>query len=130
MTAEKDGKSFEADIICNSYEDIEIKFTTPKELSGFSIVTSEDGYKVNVFGVPDDISEDEVNDASLLNILIEALKISVFTNHGLFTEKEESFDANLTVDGIPVFVSFTEDGHIRRMEASMIGFSADFEISG
>ena len=128
MKAEKDGKSFEADISCPGSEEITISFTYPKELSGFSVSTKESGYNVNVFGVTDEISDEEINNASLLNVLIKALKISVYTNHGLFTETEEGYSANLTVDGIPVRVSFSEDGFLRKLTAETLNFSAQFEI--
>ena len=128
MKAEKSGKSFEADISCPGGEEITIFFTYPKELSGFSVTTAPDGYNVNVFGVTDEVSEGEINNASLLNVLVKALKTSVYTNHGLFTENEEGYSANLTVDGIPVCVSFSEDGFLQKLTAETLNFSAQFEI--
>ncbi len=128
MKAEKDGKNFEADIICTGNEEITISFTYPKELSGFSVSTVADGYNVNVFGVTDELSDGEINNASLLNVLTKALRTSVFTNHGLFTEEQDCYRANLTIDGIPVLVSFTKDGFLQKLTAETLNFSAQFEI--
>ncbi len=130
MTATKGEKSFEADIICRTYEDIEIAFTKPKELSGFSVKTTENGYNINVFGVPDEIPDTQIEDTSLLNILTRTIKTAIFTNHGCFTEKEDCFEAELIIDGTSVTVSFTKDGYLRDMNAPEIGFSAIFEYSG
>lgn len=130
MTAQKNEKQFEADIICRTYEDIEIAFTYPKELSGFSVKTTSEGYSINVFGVPDEISEAEIKDNSLLNILIGTIKTAVFTNHGSFTESNGFFNAQLTVDSTPVDVTFSDNGFLYKMSAPAIGFSADFEYSG
>lgn len=129
MKAEKDGKSFEADLICAGSEDITLAFTYPEELSGFSVKALGDSYRVNVFGLTDEISDPELNNASLLNILIKAVRASVFTNHGLFTKAEEGFTANLTIDSIPVFVSFGNDGFLQKMTCETLNFSAQFEIS-
>ncbi len=128
MKAEKDGKSFEADVICLNSEDITLSFTYPKELSGFSVCTEGDGYKVNVFGLTDEVADGEINNASLLNILTKTLKTSVFTNHGLFTEEENGYSANLTIDGVPVFVSFSHDGFLQQLSSETLNFSAQFEI--
>lgn len=128
MKAEKDGKNFEADVTCLNSEDITIAFTFPKELSGFSVKTEGDGYKVNVFGLTDEVAENEINNASLLNVLIKTIKTAVYTNHGLFTEGENGYSANLTVDGIPVLVSFSEDGYLQMLSAEALNFSAQFEI--
>lgn len=130
MKAEKDEKQFEADVTCLNSEEIKISFTYPKELSGFSVCTEGDGYKVNVFGLTDEVSDGEINNASLLNVLIKTLKTSVFTNHGLFTEEEDSFTANLSIDGIPVFVSFGKDGFLQNLSSETLNFSAQFEIDG
>ena len=129
MKAEKDGKSFEADVSCLNSEQITLAFTHPKELSGFSVTTENDGYKVNVFGLTDEVSDSELNNASLLNILIKAVRTSVFTNHGLFTKTDGGYTANLTVDEIPVFVSFKEDGFLQKIACETLNFSAQFEIS-
>ncbi len=128
MKAVKSDKEFEADITCLNIEDITIAFTYPKELSGFSVKTNEDGYSVNIFGVQDEFSGSEINNASLLNVLIKTVQLSVFSNHGLFSEKDETYEANITVDGIPVFVSFTKDGYLREMRVDTLNFSAQFEI--
>lgn len=130
MAAEKDEKKFEADITCTGSEDIKISFTYPEELSGFSVSTEEDGYKVNVFGLTEEVTDRELNNASLLNVLIKTLRTSVFSNHGLFTEEEDAFTANLTIDGIPVFVCFGKDGFLRSISAETLNFSAQFEIDG
>ena len=127
MKAIKSNQEFEADIICNNSEDITISFTYPKELSGFSVKTSENGYTVNAFGVPDEISQTELNDSSLLNVLIKSLQLSVFSNHGLFTKTDDGYEANITVDSIPVFVSFGKNGYIRTLKADTLSFSAQFE---
>lgn len=128
MKAEKDEKLFEADITCLNSEDIKISFTYPKELSGFSVCTEGDGYKVNVFGITDEVAGKEINNASLLGVLTKTLKTSVFTNHGLFTEAENGYSANLTIDGIPVSVSFSEEGFLQKLTSETLNFSAQFEI--
>ena len=129
MKAEKDGKNFEADITCLNSEDITIAFTFPKELSGFSVKSEGNGYKVNVFGLTDEVAENEINNASLLNVLTGTIKTAVYTNHGLFTEDESGYSANITVDGIPVLVSFSEDGFLQKLSAEALNFSAQFEIA-
>ena len=128
MKAEKDGKNFEADITCLNSEDIKIAFTFPGELSGFSVTTEKDGYAVNIFGLTDELTSAEINNASLLNILTKALKTSVFTNHGLFTADENGYNANLTIDSIPVSVSFSPDGFLQKITCETLNFSAQFEI--
>lgn len=130
MKATKDSQEFEADITCLGENEITLSFTYPKELSGFKVSTDENGYSVNIFGITDKVTESEINNNSLLNVLTEALRLSVFSNHGLFTENDDSYEANLTVDGIPVSVSFGNDGYIRSLSASTLNFSALFEISG
>lgn len=125
MKATKNDKLFEADIICRTYEEIEIAFTYPKELSGFNVKTTEDGYTVNVFGVPDELTKEELKDSSLLNVLVEAIRISVFTNHGMFREEEDCYKASLAVDGTPVSVTFSKDGYLRSITADSLGFSAE-----
>lgn len=130
MKAEKNEKVFEADVICNNYESIEIAFTYPEELNGFSLVSTSEGYSVNVFGIPDEISDYEINTDSLLNILIETIKLSVFTNHGLFVENGENIEASLTVDNIPVSVTFSQDGYLSGLNAESIGFYAQFQKIG
>ncbi len=130
MKAAKDAKNFEADIICLNSEDITISFTYPKEISGFSVKTDGDGYKVNVFGMTDEVAGKEINNASLLNVLTKTLRTAVFTNHGLFSKEEEIYTANLTIDGIPVSVCFSEDGFLQKISSETLNFSAQFEISG
>lgn len=130
MTATKDKKAFEADIICLNSEDITLDFTSPQELSGFSLKTSGNGYKVNVFGIEDEITAKEINSASLINVLIKAIKLSAFTNHGLFIKEEGFYSAYLTVDGIPVTVFFSEEGFLQKITSDSLNFSAQFEISG
>ena len=127
MTATKSAQSFEADIICLNSEDITISFTYPQELSGFSVKTTENGYTVNVFGIPDEISDSQLNDNSLLNVLISTLRLSVFSNHGLFTKTEDYYEANLTVDSIPVFVKFDKDGYISQIKAETLDFYGEFK---
>lgn len=130
MVAEKDGKSFEAGLTCLNSEEITLSFTYPQELSGFSVYTEGDGYKMNVFGLSDEVAAKEINNASLLNVLIKTIRTSVFTNHGLFTEDEDCYSANLTIDGIPVTICFSEDGFLQKLSAEALNFSAQFEISG
>ncbi len=129
MKAQKNNKEFEAEIKCNNYESIEISFTAPEELKGFSIETTQDGYSVDVFGIPDEMSQYEINTDSLINILVKSIKLAVFTNHGAFTEKENSVEARLSVDNIPVIVAFSDDGYLLSTEAQNIDFSAVFEKS-
>lgn len=126
MKATKSDKAFEADIICRTYEDIEIAFTYPKELSGFNVKTNSEGYTVNVFGVPDELTEDEIKDNSLLNVLVQTIRISVFTNHGMFRESEDCYTASLAIDGTPVNVVFSKDGYLRSLTANSLAFSAEF----
>lgn len=127
MIATKGDKNFEADIICLNNEDITISFTYPEELSGFSVKTSEDGYTVNIFGVPDEVTESELNDNSLLNVLIETVRLSVFSNHGFFTKQEDFYEANLSVDSVPVYVKFGKDGYISEMKADTLDFYGQFQ---
>ncbi len=129
MTALKNNKIFEAQVKCNNYESIEISFTAPEELQGFSVEATEDGYSVNVFGIPDEISRYEINTNSLINVLVKSVKLAVFTNHGAFTQKNGYIEAQLSVDDIPVTVTFTEDGYLQSIKAQAIDFSAEFEKS-
>ncbi len=130
MTADKEGKTFEADIICSSYEDIKIAFTYPEELSGFSVETSGDSYNINAFGVPDKLKTDEIKDSSLLNVLVKSIKLAVFTNHGTFTEGENGIEASVTADSVNVKLVFDEEGYIAALDAPDIGFSAVFQNQG
>lgn len=128
MKAEKDGKQFEADLACTGSEDITLSFTYPEELSGFSVKAEGEAYKINVFGLAEEITEGELNNASLLSVLIKTVRTSVFANHGLFTEEEAGYTANLTIDSVPVAVSFSEDGFLQKITCETINFSAQFEI--
>lgn len=130
MQAQKDKKQFEADIKCLSAEEIILSFTFPKELSGFTVTTVKDGYLVNVFGVTDEVSAEDIKESALINILTQAIKISVYKNHGLFVTDEKNTRAEITVDGIPVSVTFTNDGIISEIRAETIGFFALFQKSG
>lgn len=130
MKAIKNSQEFEADISCLNENAITISFTVPKELSGFKVTTAENGYTVNIFGIIDEVTGQEINSNSLLNVLVEAIRVSVFTNHGLFTEKDDYYEANLSIDSVPVYVTFGKDGYIRSVSAQTLNFSAQFEISG
>lgn len=130
MKAKKDTTSFEADVICRNYNDISIKFTSPEDVAGFAVNTGEDGYLINISGATDTLGKDELSDASLLNILTDAINVSVFSNHGSFTEIENGIETALLIDSIPVTVLFSEDGYITKIDAELIGFSAEFEKSG
>lgn len=127
MTAEKDTKKFEADIKCSTYEEMEIVFTSPEELSGFSVTTTADGYTVNAFGITDNLADEEIEDGSIINILTKTLKTAVFTNHGRFTQTENGYSANFVTDNVPVNVVFSNNGIIRSFKAESIGFSAQFQ---
>ena len=127
MTATKGNQSFEADITCLNSENITLSFTYPEELSGFTVKTTEDGYTVNIFGIPDEISDSELNDNSLLNVLFGTLRLSVFSNHGLFTKTDDFYEANLTVDRIPVYVKFGKDGYISELKADTLDFYGEFK---
>ena len=127
MTATKGNQTFEADITCLNSEDITLSFTYPEELSGFTVKTNEEGYTVNIFGIPDEISDSQLNDNSLLNVLIGTLRLSVFTNHGLFTKKDDFYEANLSIDQIPVYVSFDKNGYIRQIKADTLDFYGEFK---
>lgn len=129
MTATKNEREFGADIKCVDYDNISLFFTAPEELNGFSVTSSEKGYSVNVFGIPDEISDYEINPESLLNILFDTVRTAVFTQHGSFIINEASVTAELSVDGIPVSVSFSNDGYIREISAEAIDFYAQFEKS-
>lgn len=130
MKAKKDKRVFEADVICRNYNDITIEFTYPESIAGFCVSTSEDGYSLNITGVTDTLSREELNEAALLNILTDAINVSVFANHGSFSETENGFTAEILIDSIPVTVSFTKDGYIEKINAANTGFSAEFEKSG
>lgn len=129
MKAKKSNKEFEALIKCNNYESIEISFTAPDELKGFSIETAENGYSVDVFGIPDEMSQYEINTDSLINILVKSIKLAVFTNHGAFTKTEKGVEAMLSVDDIPVSAAFSSDGYLLSIKAEDIDFFAEFEKS-
>lgn len=129
MTAKKNNREFEADIRCTDYDSISLFFTHPEELNGFSVTSSEKGFSVNVFGIPDEISDYEINPESLLNVLFETIRTAVFSQHGAFIINEDSAEATLSVDGIPVKVSFSKDGYIREISAESIDFYAQFEKS-
>ena len=130
MTADKNGAVFEADVVCSSYEDIKIAFTSPKELSGFSVTTVGDGYSINAFGVPDELKSADIKDTSLLNVLVRSIKLAVFTNHGTFTETENGVEAYVTAESVNVRLIFDKDGYISFLEAPDIGFSAEFQNQG
>ena len=130
MSAQKDGKNFEADIICDGYNDIKIMFTSPEELSGFTVTAGENGFNVNAFGIIDEISSAELNKASLLYILTETLRTAVFTNHGKFKESADGYSAELMISNTPVSVTFSEDGYITQMTAPTMDFSAVFKYAG
>ncbi len=129
MTAQKNGKEFGADVIMSDYENIEIAFTHPEELKGFSVVTTADGFSVNVFGIPDEISDYEINSESLLNILIKAVRLSVFASPDTFTDNGDTVTAAVTADSIPVSVTFSEDGYLKEINAQSANFYAQFEKS-
>ncbi|MBQ6899103.1 MAG: hypothetical protein IJN70_08995 [Clostridia bacterium] len=130
MKGEKDGKTFEADVICSSYEDIEIAFTYPGELSGFSVKTEGDGYSINAFGVPDERKSDEIKDTSLLNVIVRSIRLAVFTNHKSFTKTENGFEADVIAETVKVKLGFSEDGYITYLSAPEAGFSAEFQNQG
>lgn len=130
MEATKGDKKFAADIICRSYADIKIAFTYPEELSGFTITADENGYNVNAFGVPDILEKDEINDDSLLNVLISGIRAVLFSNHDSFSEEENGYTAALSVDGVPVSFNFSKAGFITAMAAPTINFSAVFKNQG
>lgn len=130
MKANKDGTVFEADITCRNYNDMAIDFTYPEELTGFSVNTGEDGLSVNISGIKDILQKDELSNASLLNILTDAINISVYSNHGTFQETENGIEATFQIDNIPVTVLFSEDGYITKIDAPLTGFSAEFQKSG
>lgn len=127
MTAEKGEKSFGADIICRSHDDIEIAFTSPVELSGFSVRDDGEKYSVNIFGVSDELRMSEMKDSALLNILFSTIKTAVFSNHGLFVPEEgDGYKATFNTDGTIVSVTFSSDGYIRSLTADSLGFYAQF----
>lgn len=126
MSATINEKAFEADITCETYENIKITFTSPEQLTDFSVTLNSDTYTVDVLGVPDTLSKDEISSASPLNVLISALKTAVFTNHSGYDKTENGYEANIEADGIPVRVFFSSDGYITALWADSIGFSALF----
>lgn len=129
MTAKKNNREFGADIKCTDYNSISLSFTSPEELNGFSVTSSENGFSVNVFGIPDEISDYEINPESLLNVLINTIRTAVFSQHGAFIINDDSAVTELSVDGVPVRVSFSSDGYIREIFAESIDFYAQFEKS-
>ncbi len=130
MSAQKGDKSFGADIVCNGYNDIKIMFTYPEELSGFTITAREDGFSVNAFGIIDEIAEEELNKASLLHVLVDTIRTTVFTNHGKFESSSECQKADLIIGNTPVSVTFSEDGYLTGMDAPTMDFSAVFKYPG
>lgn len=130
MKANKDGTVFEADIICRSYDDMTINFTYPEELTEFSLKTGENGYYISIAGVSDTLEKDEISNASLLNILTDAINTSVYANHGAFEKTDNGIKAALQINGISVTVFFSEDGYLTKLDAQQTGFSAEFEKSG
>lgn len=130
MTAEKNNNTFEADIICLNSEDITIAFTSPKELSGFSLKAGNGAYKAEIFGMEDELSAKEINNTSVINVLIKTIRTAAFTNHGQFIKKDGFYTAGLTIDGIPVTADFSGKGFLQKITAETLNFSAQFEISG
>ncbi len=130
MTATKDEKIFTAEISCTSPNDIKITFISPETVEGFEIKTADEGYEVNISGISEISDKNSINDASVLNILFSTIKTSVFTNHGSFTKTDNGYTAVLSIDMIPVKVSFSEEGYITEMLCEALNFSAVFDFSG
>lgn len=130
MTAQKGDKTFGADITCNGYNDIKISFTYPEELSGFTITADEDSFSVNAFGIIDEITEAELNKSSLLHVLTETVRTTVFTASEKFEADGDSLKADLTIGNTPVSVTFSREGYLTGMEAPTMDFSAVFKFSG
>ena len=130
MSGDKGGKLFETDIVCSSPNKIKISFTYPEELSGFTVESAEGGYDINIFGIIDSITKEELQNDSLLNILFSTLKKTVYGNEVNFSADENGFSATAVIDSIPVSVSFSEDGIIQSMSVPSIDFSAEFHLNG
>ena len=119
MTATVNGKEFRATLTCRSYEEIALSFTAPEQLAGFSARTEGDGYVIDALGVPDAFRADTLPAGSPFRLLFDTVKTAVFTNHGAFVRDKahEAFTAALTVNGVPVAVTFDADGFLTGVTA-------------
>ena len=126
MTATVNGKEFQAALRCRSYEEIELAFTAPQQLAGFTARTEGDGYAMDVLGVPAALPAQELYADSPFRLLFDTVKIAVFTNHGAFVRDKEKglYTADLTVNGAPVSVTFDGDGYLTEIAAA--SFTAVF----
>lgn len=114
MTAKINGKTFAGALTCDSYESLSLTFTDPPELTRFSVRTEEDGFVMDVGGSEDAVAAGQMNASAPLRLLFDAVKTAVFTNHGAFVRDRDGgvFTAGLTVNGVPVTVTFDEDGFL------------------
>lgn len=119
MTAAVGRKEYQAALTCRSYEEIELAFTAPEQLAGFSARTQGDGYAMDVLGVPDFVTAEELYADSPFRLLFDTVKTAVFTNHGAFVRDKENgvYTADLTVNGVPVSVTFDADGYLTKITA-------------
>ena len=119
MTATVNEKEFQATLSCRSYEELELAFTAPEQLAGFSARTEGDGYAMDVLGVPDRISAGKLYADSPFRLLFDTVKTAAFTNHGAFIRDKENgvYTAELTVNGVSVTVTFDEDGYLTEIAA-------------
>lgn len=113
-------KEFQATLSCRSYEEIELAFTAPEQMAGFTARTQGDGYAMDVLGVPADVAAGELYADSPFRLLFDTVKTAVFTNHGAFIRNKETgvYTADLTVNGVPVSVTFDGDGYLTEIGTS------------
>ncbi len=126
MNATVNGKEFQATLSCRSYEEIELAFTAPEQLAGFTARTEGDGYAMDVLGVPAALPAEELYADSPFRLLFDTVKTAVFTNHGAFVRDKENggYTADLTVNGVPVTVTFDGNGYLTQIAAA--SFTAGF----
>ena len=122
MEATVNGKPFAGELSCGSYESLSLTVTEPEETAGFSVSTQDGGYRIRMNGLTDDLPQGFLKPGAPLRLLFDAVRAAVFTNHGAFVREKETggYTADLTVNGVPVSVSFTEDGLLRTITADAL----------
>lgn len=128
LKAAAGGRAFEAELICASYEDISLNFTSPENISGISIKTAQDAYAVDICGVSGSLPYTDLGDTALINVIIGSVKAFVFTNHGAFKRdmKSRNYSASLTVNGVPAEAEFSDAGRLLSLSSGDIGLRAEF----
>ncbi len=126
MTASVGEKEYEGSLICRSYEELALSFTSPPSLAPFSVRTEGNGYAVDVGGVKDTAGAETWPPDAPIRLLMESVRTAVFTNHGawVYDKASDCFAAALTVNGVPVTVTCGKDGTLRSLTS--LRFSAAF----